>query len=128
MTPALESLRGRSQAAPAAVADARSTPPPEIRRCAWLGRQAPDPQTAWFVKIVTEKFTKWPVVVIGIAVGLWLIARGVIWFVTMTDAHRPVGVALAFAWLIPGFLNLTLLATGRRAHRLNEPKARMPGS
>lgn len=99
----------------------------EVRRLAWLGRRASDPETAWFVKMFTEQFKRWSAVFVG--AGLLWIALGTVTIAVMRDrgVDQPFTFGVALLQIITGLAYLGLLPMYRRAHRVNEPVAVPPG-
>jgi hypothetical protein len=99
----------------------------EVRRHAWLGRRAPDPETAWFVARFTDQFVRWTWVYV--AAGLLWIALGTVTIAIIRDrgVDRPFTAAIAVLQIVTGLLFFGLLAMYRRAHRLNRPVAVEPG-
>jgi hypothetical protein len=100
----------------------------EVRRHAWLGRPAPDPETAWFVKMFTEPFRRWSAVFV--VAGLLWITLGAVTVVVIRDhgVDRPFAFGVAVLQIITGLVYLVLLAMYRRAHRVNDAVAVPPGA
>jgi hypothetical protein len=101
----------------------------EIRRLAWFGRQAPDAETAWYVKMLTEGVTTAWRGALLVGIGLLWVAVGTVTIVLISDrgADRPFGFGLAVAQIVVGLLGLALQMMYRRARRVNEPIAVPPG-
>lgn len=99
----------------------------EIRRHAWLGRQASDPETAWFVKMFAGQ--------VALRSGLFVVA-GLVWIALGTTmivvirdrgVDRPFAFGVAVMQIFTGLLFFGVLAMYRRAHRVNEAIAVPPG-
>lgn len=99
----------------------------EVRRHAWLGRQAADPETAWYVTMFTGQFTRLSWLYVGAGI-LW-IALGTVTIVLMRDrgVDQPFAFGVAVLQVITGLVYLGLLAMYRRAYRVNEAVAVRPG-
>jgi hypothetical protein len=99
----------------------------EIRRYAWLGRQASDPEAAWFVKVLAGALStggRGSVLAVG---SLAWIALGAVTIVLIGNGvDRPFAFVVAILQILTGLLGLFLFAMYRRARRVNEPIAVRP--
>jgi hypothetical protein len=99
----------------------------EVRRHAWLGRKAEDPETAWFVMMFVDQFVRWSALVVVAAlvwVGLGVLTLAII---RRNAVDVPLSVAVAIEQIVVGVLTLAGLMMYRRAHRLNASVAVAPG-
>lgn len=99
----------------------------EVRHNAWLGRQASNPETAWFVTMFTDPFVRWSW--LYVAAGLLWITVGTVTIVLIRNrgVDRPFAFGVAVSQIVTGLVYFGLLAMYRRAHRVNEPSAARPG-